>query len=171
MYAPEALASFGRGSAQIVVRAVAPDGAAAYRAALQADLLARTTVGGQLLHNARLHASASAQRQLAAGEVNSRLLTMLATLAALYPIDVVGFHGSGAPASAGVPLRSADISGAAGGAGPRGTVSLSSLKGFLLAQRAPYLPAEMETVRLATGQAVLRVEFTAPSPLGLGAGT
>ncbi len=172
VYAPEALASFGRGSAQIVVRAVAPDGAAAYRAALQADLLARTTVGGQLLHNARLHASASAQRQLAAGEVDSRLLTTLATLATLYPIDVAGFDGSGAQASAGVPLRSADISGATGGAGPRSTVSLSSLKGFLLAQRAPYLPAEMETVRLATGQAVLRVEFTAPSPLGLlGAGS
>ena len=52
-------------------------------------------------------------------------------------------------------------------AGARSAVSLSSLKGFLLAQRAPYLPAEMNTVRLATGQAVLRVEFTAPSPLGL----
>ena len=167
VYAPEVLVSFGEGSAQIVIRAIAPDGGAAYRAALHADVQARMAVGQQLLGNARLQSSATARRQLAAGEVDARLLTTLATLAALYPIDVAGFGGPGAHASAGVPLRSADISGATGVAGARSTVSLSSLKGFLLAQRAPYLPAEMDTVRLATGQAVLRVEFTAPSPLGL----
>jgi hypothetical protein len=167
VYAPEVLVSFGEGSAQIVIRAIAPDGGAAYRAALHADVQARMAVGQQLLGNARLQSSATARRQLAAGEVDARLLTTLATLAALYPIDVAGFGGPGAHASAGVPLRSADISGATGVAGARSTVSLSSLKGFLLAQRAPYLPAEMDTVRLATGQAVLRVEFTAPSPMGL----
>jgi hypothetical protein len=167
VYAPEVLVSFGQGSAQIVIRAVAPDGSAAYRAALQADVQARMAVGQQLLGNPRLQASATARRQLAAGQIDTRLLTTLATLAALYPIDVAGFGGPGAHASAGVPLRSADISGATGVAGARSAVSLSSLKGFLLAQRAPYLPAEMNTVRLATGQAVLRVEFTAPSPLGL----
>jgi hypothetical protein len=167
VYAPEVLVSFGQGSARIVIRAVAPDGSAAYRAAMQADVQARMAVGQQLLGNSRLQASATARRQLAAGEIDARLLTTLATLAALYPIDVAGFGGPGAHASAGVPLRSADISGATGVPGARSAVSLSSLKGFLLAQRAPYLPAEMDTVRLATGQAVLRVEFTAPSPLGL----
>jgi len=167
VYAPEVLVSFGQGSAQVVIRAVAPDGAAAYRAALQADVQARTTVGQQLIHNPRLQLSAAARRQLAAGEVDARLLTTLATLAALHPIYVAGFGGSAAHASAGVPLRTADISGAAGGAGTRSTVSLGSLKRFLLAQRAPYLPAEMDIVRLATGQAVLRIEFAAPSPLGL----
>ena len=167
VYAPEVLVSFGAGSARIVIRAVAPEGGAAYRAALHADVQARMAVGQQLLANSRLHASATARRQLAAGEVDARLLTTLATLATLYPIDVAGFGGPGAHASAGVPLRSADISGATGVANARSAVSLSSLKGFLLAQRAPYLPAEMDTMRLATGQAVLRVEFTAPSPLGL----
>jgi hypothetical protein len=167
VYAPEVLASFGQGSARIDIRAVAPDGAAAYQAALRADVQARTLVGRQLLGNPRLHASAGARQQLAAGEVDARLLTTLATLAALYPIDVAGFGGSSPQASAGVPLRSADISGAAAVAGTGSAASLASLKGFLLAQRAPYLPAEVSTVRLATGQAVLHVEFTAPSPLGL----
>jgi hypothetical protein len=167
VYAPEVLTSFGHGSAQVVIRAVAPDGAAAYRAALQADVRARTAVGQQLIHNPRLQVSAAARRQLAAGEVDTRLLSTLATLAALHPIYIAGFGGSAAHASAGVPLRTADISGAAGGAGTRSTVSLSSLKSFLLAQRAPFLPAEMDIVRLATGQAVLRIEFAAPSPLGL----
>ena len=167
VYAPVVLASFGQGSAQIVVRAVAPDGAPAYLAQLRSDWHARAVAGRQLLHNSRLHASAAARGQLAAGEVDSRLLTTLATMAALYPINVAGFSGSGAHASAGIPLRSAEISGATGVAGTRSAASLSSLKDFLLAQRAPYLPAEMDIVRLATGQAVLRVLFTAPSPLGL----
>jgi hypothetical protein len=167
VYAPVVLASFGQGSAQIVVRAVAPDGAAAYLAQLRSDWQARVVAGRQLLRNSRLHASAAARGQLAAGAVDSRLLTTLATMAALYPIDVAGFSGSGAHASAGVPLRSAEISGATGVAGTRSAASLSSLKAFLLAQRAPYLPAEIDIVRLATGQAVLRVIFTAPSPLGL----
>src|SRR6266851_5761617 len=167
VYAPVVLASFGQGSAQIVVRAVAPDGAQAYLAQLRSDWHARVVAGRQLLHNSRLHASAAARGQLAAGDVDSRLLTTLATMAALYPIDVAGFSGSGAHASAGIPLRSAEISGATGVAGTRSAASLSSLKAFLLAQRAPYLPAEMDIVRLATGQAVLRVIFTAPSPLGL----
>jgi hypothetical protein len=167
VYAPEVLTSFGQGSAQVVIRAVAPDGAAAYRAALQADLQARTTVGLQLINNPRLQVSATARQQLAAGEVDARLLSALATLAALHPIYVAGFGGSAAHASAGVPLRTAEISGAVGGAGTRSTVSLGSLKAFLLAQRAPFLPAEMDIVRLATGQAVLRIEFAAPSPLGL----
>ena len=167
VYAPVVLASFGQGSAQIVVRAVAPDGAAAYLAQLRSDWQARVVAGRQLLRNSRLHASAAARGQLAAGAVDSRLLTTLATMAALYPIDVAGFSGSGAHASAGIPLRSAEISGATGVAGTRSAASLSSLKAFLLAQRAPYLPAEMDIVRLATGQAVLRVIFTAPSPLGL----
>ncbi len=167
VYAPVVLASFGQGSAQIVVRAVAPDGAPAYLAQLRSDWHARVVAGRQLLHNSRLHASAAARGQLAAGDVDSRLLTTLATMAALYPIDVAGFSGSGAHASAGIPLRSAEISGATGVAGTRSAASLSSLKAFLLAQRAPYLPAEMDIVRLATGQAVLRVIFTAPSPLGL----
>jgi hypothetical protein len=41
------------------------------------------------------------------------------------------------------------------------------VKRFLLAQQAPFRPADVTTVRLASGQTALHVEFTAPSPLGL----
>ena len=41
------------------------------------------------------------------------------------------------------------------------------MKRFLLAQQAPFRPADVTIVRLASGQTVLHVEFTAPSPLGL----
>jgi hypothetical protein len=38
---------------------------------------------------------------------------------------------------------------------------------FLHAQHGPFRPAWVQTVHLAGGLAVLRIEFTAPSPLGL----
>jgi hypothetical protein len=38
---------------------------------------------------------------------------------------------------------------------------------FLHAQHGQFRPARVQTVRLANGAAVLRIEFTAPSPLGL----
>jgi hypothetical protein len=77
-----------------------------------------------------------------------------------------GFGAPAAGASPGVPLRSADISLTLPRRG-RDAATLNSVKRFLLAQQAPFRPADVTTVRLASGQAVLHVEFTGPSPLGL----
>ena len=74
VYAPQTLASFGSGAARIDVRVIAPDGAAAYRTALAADLRARRAAGLQLLADPRVSAQASARSQLAAGRVDERLL-------------------------------------------------------------------------------------------------
>jgi hypothetical protein len=65
-----------------------------------------------------------------------------------------------------VPLRSADISPVPAGRG-RDTATLNSVTRFLLAQQGLFRPADVTTVRLASGQTVLHVEFAAPSPLGL----
>jgi hypothetical protein len=166
VYAPVALATFGSGSAQVAVRVVAADGSAAYLRRLQADATARRAVGGMLLRNPDLRVSPAGRRELAAGQVDTRLLSAIAALATPYHVDVTGFGAPAAGASPGVPLRSADISPAS--AGPRrGAATLDSLKRFLLAQQALFRPGDVTTVRLASGQTVLRVEFTAPSPLGL----
>ena len=119
VYAPVTLASFGSGTARIDVRVVAPDGAAAYRAALAADERARAVCGGQLLRNRGIHVSAAARPALADGGVDPRLLVTLATLAHLHPLDIASFSRASPGASAGVPLRSAEITGAA----PRGSAS------------------------------------------------
>ena len=44
---------------------------------------------------------------------------------------------------------------------------LNSLRGFLQAQQPPYLPASTQIVPVAGGQSALRIQFGAPSPLGL----
>jgi len=159
VYAPVALATFGSGSARVAVRVVAADGPAAYLRSLHADAAARRAAGGQLLRNPHVRVSLAGRRELAAGQVDTRLLTVIGALATPYHVDITGFGAPAAGASPGVPRRSADISPAA--------ASLHSVTRFLLAQQAPFRPADVTIVRLASGQTVLHVEFTAPSPLGL----
>lgn len=166
VYAPVALATFGSGSAQVAVRVVAADGSAAYRRSLDADAAARRAVGALLLRNSHLRVSPAGRLALAAGQVDARLLSDLGALATPYHVDITGFGAPAAGASPDVPLRWADISPVPGGRG-RDAATLDSVKMFLLAQQAPFRPADVTTVRLASGQTVLHVEFTAPSPLGL----
>jgi hypothetical protein len=165
VYAPVVVAAFGTGAARIDVRVEAPDGAAAYRAGLAADVAARKAAGAQILRNAAVEESPSARRQLVAGQVDSRLLETLVTLSHTYQIDIISFGaGPASGATPGVPLRFAEIVGAArGGQRP---ASLHALRAFLSAQRTPYRPSWVTTEQIAS-RSVLRVEYPAPSPLGL----
>jgi hypothetical protein len=166
VYAPVALATFGSGSAQVAVRVVAADGSAAYRRSLHADAAARRAAGALLLRNPHVRVSPAGRRELAAGQVDPRLLSALGALASLYRVDVAGFGAPAAGASPGVPLRWADMS-PVPARGGRDAATLNSVKRFLLAQQDPFRPADVTPVRLASGQAVLHVEYSAPSPLGL----
>jgi hypothetical protein len=166
-YAPEVIASFDSGRARIDVRVVAPDGAAAYRTALSADLRARKASGSQLLRNKRILVTGTARGQLAAGEVDSRLLITIAALAAQHPVRIVAFGGFAPGASPGSPLRFADIAETGSPASSEAQAYVWSVRALLDAQAPPYLPLGTETTLSATGQAVLRIEFSAPSPLGL----
>ncbi len=160
VYAPLVIASFGSGTGRIDVRAVAPDGAAAYEAAVAADWRARITAGRQLAGNRRISISPGARAALEAGSVDPRLLVTLAALAAEQPVRIVAFGDPSPGASPAVPFRGAEITlaGRPAGAGTR----LRSLLSFLDAQRPPYLPSQA-----GIGGSVLSVEFAAPSPLGL----
>jgi hypothetical protein len=162
---PALLASFGSGASLIEVRATSPGGVAAYQPALQADLAARRSAGAQLLHSGRLAVSAQGAGQLRAGQVDSRLLIMLAMLAAQHPWRVVAF---GDP-SPGVPFAAAPfrqvILASADGRG--GTGALAAALVLVRAQHTPFQPARVGIIRLADGQAGLLVDFAAPSLLGL----
>ena len=166
VYAPVTLATFGSGSARIELRVIAADGAAAYRRQLAADVRNRKAAGATLLYNSRIHIAASARDALADGDVDSRLLATLATLAHLHPLDIIGFGSPSRGASAGMPLRSAELTAAAPPGSSR-PVSLRSLMAVLRAQRTPYLPSSLQIVRISPPAAVLKIEYPVPSPLGL----
>jgi hypothetical protein len=167
VYAPTVLASFGTGNGAIAVRVIAPDGARAYDAALSADLQARKVVGGKLVHNRRITVAAPAARQLAAGDVDSRLLGLLATLATLNPVHIAAFGDSGPGASAGVPLRSVDLTAPRDAPWTGQSAYVGSVLAFLRAQVPPYLAASVGPVPTGSGQTMLRITFSAPSIPGL----
>jgi hypothetical protein len=162
VYAPTVIASFGSGSARVDVRVYAPGGAPAYLAALRADQLARQNLGRVLLRNSRVSAAPAARAELAAGQVDTRLLATIATLAGQGPVSIVAFSDSGPGASMGAPLRAAEL------ASPPGAKSgyLPSVLALLRAQQAPYLATSLSLAR-RDGQEIVQVEFAAPSPLGL----
>jgi hypothetical protein len=161
-YAPALIASFGNGGSRIEIRAVARDGAAAYQSAARADLAARTSAGAQLRRNPRIRFSATDAARLLAGEVDTRLLATLAGLSSEFTFQVTAFGDS----SPGAPLLFRQVSLVVDGHG-NGPARLAAALAMAKAQEGPYLPARAAIVRPGTGQALLVIEFAAPSPLGL----
>ena len=159
--APVLLASFGSAASLVEVRTAPPGGSAAYQRAVAADLAARRSAGAQLLHSQRIVVAGPAADQLQAGQVDSRLLIMLAMLASQHPWRVVSFGGA-SPGVAVVqaPFRQVTITGPDAG-------DLAASLAMVRAQRAPYQPARAAIVRLPGGPTALRIDFAAPVPLGL----
>jgi len=164
-YAPLVIAGFGSGPGQVDVQVVAPDGAAAYLAALHQDLTARKSAGTQLLANKQIGATARARAQLEAGSVDSRLLIVLPTLAATHSIRVLAFGDSGPGAGPDTPLCVAELSGSGRAAGMADAAYQSWLTSFIRAQ-LNHFTGSVTVVRV-DGQPVVRLEFARPSPLGL----
>ena len=108
IYAPGLLARFGSGKQQIQVRSIAPHGVPKYMSEVKSDLAARTMSGAALAGSTGIVSSAKARRELAAGEVDSRLMTVITGLAASHPVDIVAFGESG-PDTAMAPFRSVEL--------------------------------------------------------------
>src|SRR6266496_2047170 len=159
--------AFGSGPPAVTVRVMASHGAAAYQTALNADLAGRKAAGAALLNDPQITVPASARTQLTAGRVDSRLMRALVALAGHQPISIVQFGNDGPGASAGVPLRFVDLAENVRAAHLARAAYVQSLRANLGTVNTKFRPATMTTVVLADGQAVLRVEFTAPSPLGI----
>ena len=167
-WAPAVLASFGSGPSLVTVRVIARDGAAAYQTELSADLADRKTAGAALLGDSQISRARAGQRPAHRGRWSTRgCVLALAHLAGHQPISIVQFGNPGPGASADVPLRFVDLAETSPGASP----VLRRVR--QVAPRLPerggcqFRPASMTTVVLPDGQPVLRVEVTAPSPLGV----
>src|SRR5947209_55863 len=166
-WAPAVLASFGSGPSLVTVRVIAPSGAAAYQARLSADLAGRKAAGARLLDDPRISVTPRARWQLTAGAVDSRLLLALAALAGHQRISIVQFGNHGPGASRGVPLRYADLDERDRGGRLSAAAYVRAVRAYLSTLTATVRPASMMAGVPADGQAVLRVEFAAPSPLGV----
>jgi len=157
------LASFGGVSIQPIDSA----GAVAYETALTQDVQARTQVGEQLLNSGFISASATAESELAAGDVDSRVLLVLQALANQEPIDVLAFGDAGPGASQGVPFRGVQLAEFDPNAGVSRQAYLQVIQQVLTAQTNFPAYQHAEPVTLADGQTAIQIQYAAPSPLGL----
>jgi hypothetical protein len=164
-WAPAVLASFGSAADRVTVRVIAPHGVAVYDVLLKADQAARKTAGATLLKDPRISCSSPARAQLAGGLVDSRLLAALAALARHQPISIAGFGDPGPGASAGLPLRSADLAEDDQAAHLDRTAYVKALRASLGTMRTAFQLTPVTTVTSLRGQALLRIQVTAPSPL------
>jgi hypothetical protein len=183
VYAPAVLASFGAGAAKVDVRVVA--NGTDYLRALRSDVSARKVAGAALLRNPKISARGPAAHELAAGEVDSRLLANLVALIDWgCPVSVLSFGGRGPGSTAGMPLLSADITPMVGGRGMRLDSGrsraemdaamdreVSRIVRFLNSQITPLRPASFTNSHGTEGRMVVQVDFTAPVQFGVFDGT
>jgi len=164
-WAPAVLASFGSGPAQITIRVMSSHGAGAYQAALSAGLGGRIAYG-QVLLTPQIVLSPMAESQLAAGQVDERVVEAIASLASQKPVDILEFGNVGPDASPSLPLRFADLAVTDSAANQASPAYLRAVQARLSAVSTEFRPASSQTVHGPHGQDVFRVEFAAPSPLG-----
>ena len=91
VYAPAVIASFGQGPAKFEILWVYPGGTAKYHSDLQTGLSYRQEAGAQLLTNRQITISPAARAQLLGGDIDPRLMQLLAIMADIHPVDIVGF--------------------------------------------------------------------------------
>jgi len=166
-WAPAVLASFGSGPFLVTVRVIDRNGSTAYQTKLRADLADRKTAGAALLHDAQISVTQLASGQLTTGVVDSRLLLALAALAGHQPISILQFGNPGPGPGGDVPLRFVDLSEHDRAGHLSSPAYVRTLRAYLSTADVTFRPAIVTTAVLADGQHVLRVEVTAPSPLGV----
>jgi hypothetical protein len=165
-WAPDALATFGSGSSAISVRIVAPHGATRYEQAVRKDQAALGSAEGALLQAKSITTSRSAAQDLRSGHVDERLMQAITDAADAQPIDIAAFGNAGSGASPDVPLRYADLVVSDSATGMSVPAYVRALQAGMDGGPGPR-PSRTRLLTLAGGQQVLRVEFLAPSPLGV----
>jgi hypothetical protein len=167
VYAPAIIASFGSGNARIDIRLVYPGGAKRYRDVERSALLARKAADAQLLGNGNIRLSATARAQLLRGEIDPRLPSLIAAMAAAHPLLIIDFSSQspgGGPASL---LRWVDLATAVRSAHLSQPAYVRWVRAFIDVQRAQLRPPWATQVTEHDGQSVLRIGYGAPSPLRL----
>jgi len=159
-YAPGVIASFGTGSGRIDIRQASPGGPAVFEKALQTDEQQRRIVENTLANSLQIVATSKARKELADGQVDARLGTLIEGMATELPqpVHILAFGDLAPGATAGLPLRSATLVGS--------LQTLRALRTFALGQKGDYCPSYTALTK-AGKQHMLVVEFNAPIPLEL----
>ena len=166
----EPLAVYGSGDARVEADAVALTGNAPYAADLASDRTDRRTAGSALLRNVHVTfakpGSAQARALLSEGLIDTRVCTLLATLASAHTLVIAGFTPPGAGAGPDVPGSGVLISNIDGSPVSAAAAPVNAVLAEVHAQQSPYL-ALTAGVAAYDGSPALRIVFPQPGPLDL----
>ncbi len=164
--APGRIAEFGTGSSAVEIRVTASSAATFWRL-VSADVAARKADGSALLTSPSITASALARRQLTAGAVDNRLVSLVTSMATRQNVLVVAFGDAAPGADTAVsPLRSVELAEPAGIRAANAGY-MNYFGGFARAQHGVYA-SKVWMVRQHGGRVAVRIRLYAPSLLGFG---
>jgi len=165
--APDVLGIFGQGPARVEVRQRNTHSRAAHDKLKAKEQRSRQHAALQLLDVPRVHTSSNAMHDLAAGEVDNRLVYTLAKIARSHTINVAAFGGRGPFTGIDVPERTVDIDQVDGGAAIDDNPAIAGILKLVRAQHGAYQVAGATLVSAGANGGVLRIRVTAPTPDGL----
>lgn len=165
--APDVLGIFGVGPSRVEVRERSTQSLAAHDKAKTREQHNRQRAALQLLNVPRVHSSSNAMHELAAGEVDNRIVFTLARLARRHTIDVAAFSGRGPFTGIDVPERTVDIDQVDGSAAIGDNPAMRDALAVVHAQTGVYRTASARLIGSGDAGGVLRITFTAPVPQGV----
>jgi hypothetical protein len=151
------VATFGEGAGRVEVRRIVEEDVAVVEAAVGDDAL-EAEAGQALARNPAIDLSGPAARLLEAGQVDQRVLTVLAGVAGEQSLSVVDFPAVPGEGDAGMPRRVVELERPEGADG-------GWLDRFFAGQQPPFAPDSVTTVDAAGGGPThLRVTFPVALP-------
>ncbi|HEY3685598.1 MAG TPA: hypothetical protein VGL93_21385 [Streptosporangiaceae bacterium] len=162
--APDVLGIFGVGPSRVEVRERSPYGLAAHDRAKAREQKSRQHAGLQLLNIPHVHTTSDAMHELAAGEVDNRLVYTLAKLARHHTLDIASFSGRGPYTGIDVPERVVDIDQVDGSSAIGDNPAIGNALHTVRVQSGTFRAASAQLVGSGSGGGVLRITFTAPTP-------
>jgi len=162
------VAAFGDGADRVEVHRLVTRGAAALAAAQEAARSTRLQAGASLAANASLQISPDAVDQIRTGQVDERLLNVLATLAAQHDLEVAAFPAVAGEEGVGAPRRTVEIDSIDFHPVVEGSAEVTDLMTFLSRQLPAYRPVSVTVEARSAGNASLRITYAYRDPGALG---
>lgn len=158
------VAAFGEGDERVEIRRILPGGMASVdqRESEAQDL--RLRAGASLALNPNLTASTDAVDELKAGQVDERLLNVIATLVVQHHLEIGAFPVVEGEDGIGAPRRIVEIDGIDFQTIAPGTPAVASLEAFLDSQLSSYRPVDVAVETHPSGSTSLRITYSVADP-------
>jgi hypothetical protein len=158
------VARFGADDELVEIRRILPGGMDSVEQQESEAQDLRLRAGASLAQNPNLTASADAVDALRAGQVDERLLNVIATLVVQHHLQVGAFPVVDGEEGIGAPRRIVEIDGIDFRPIAAGTTTVASLEAFLDSQLASYRPIDVAIQDHRSGSSSLRITYAVAVP-------